>query len=134
MRPKQLELLTIATANLSVKSTVKPKGPKPKTFRRQITNTEKGMIIAFFICLGCIQAVADLVGRPWSTVKSFISCTILRNGDQDNLPQSGRPTFLNCQQRREIVAAEIDNHKMFWTNFRDKFTPRLSLATVDRVL
>jgi len=34
---------------------------KPKTARREMTNTEKGMIIAFFYDLQTISTVAQLV-------------------------------------------------------------------------
>lgn len=133
MGPKQLELLTMATASLTLKAEPKP-GSKAKTNRRQMTNAEKGMIIAFFVCLGCVQAVADLIGRPWSTVKIFLTRTTLRNGDQDNNPRSGRPPLLNRQKRREIVAAAKSNRKMTRNAFRNKFVPGVSLSTVDRVL
>jgi hypothetical protein len=48
---------------------------KPITSRRELSNydSEKGMIIAFFACLGSISMVANLVNRPWSTVKSFLA-------------------------------------------------------------
>lgn len=108
--------------------------PKAKTRRKEMTDVEKGMIIAFYYCFGCIQTVAGLVARPWSTVKSFLVRTILRLGNQENLPRSRRPTLLNQQQRRMIVKAAKSNRTMNRTDFRDKFAPGISLTTVDRVL
>jgi len=41
--------------------------------RRELSNVEKGMIIAFFVIFGVISTVSVLAGRPWSTVKSFLN-------------------------------------------------------------
>jgi hypothetical protein len=46
---------------------------KPKTSRKEMTNVEKGMILAFFYSYQKISTVADLVGRPWSTVRNFLA-------------------------------------------------------------
>ena len=58
---------------------------KTKTNRKEMTDMEKGMIIAFFHCLGSIIQVARIIGRPWSTVKSVLlrACEHL---PFDNLP------------------------------------------------
>ena len=63
----------------------------PKTSRRQLSDYEKGMIIAFFYCFGYITAVAKLVGRPWTTVKFFLAratehCSIDDPPGQATLP------------------------------------------------
>ena len=54
-----------------------PPAPKKKqtlkTQRRDMTNVEKGMIIAFFYCLRNIALVAQVIGRPWTTIKSFLA-------------------------------------------------------------
>ena len=36
--------------------------------RREMSNVEKGMVIAFVVIFGVISTVSSLVGRPWSTV------------------------------------------------------------------
>lgn len=105
----------------------------PRTSRRQLSDYEKGMINAFFYCFGCITAVAKLVGRPWTTVKSCLAraterCSI------DNMPRSGRPALLNRQARRRIAKAAKANRTMPRKAFRDRFAPGVSLSTVDRVL
>ena len=38
-----------------------------------MTDSEKGMIIAFFYVFQTISTVANLVGRPWSTVQNFLA-------------------------------------------------------------
>jgi hypothetical protein len=40
--------------------------------RRELSNVEKGMIIATFVLYGVVSTVCLLVGRTWSTVKSFL--------------------------------------------------------------
>jgi hypothetical protein len=105
----------------------------PKTNRRQLSDYEKGMIIAFFYCFGCITTVSKLVFRPWTTVKSFLvrateRCSI------DNLPRPGHPTLLNRQSRRRIIRAAKANCTLTRSAFRDWYAPGMSLSTVDRVL
>jgi len=36
--------------------------------RRELSNVEKGMIIAFFVIYSTISTVSLLVGHPWMTV------------------------------------------------------------------
>lgn len=100
----------------------------PKTAHKEMTNTEKGMIIAFFYCLGSIMQVASLIGRPWSTVKSFLMRATERQS-LDNLLQSGRPRVLSPQQHHTIIRAAKANRKMTWSDFRDKYAPGVSLDT-----
>jgi len=76
----------------------------PKTARKKMTNAEKGMIIAFFYCLGSILQVARLIGSPWSTVKSFLTHATERQS-LENLLRSSRPRILIPQQCRVIVQA-----------------------------
>jgi len=78
----------------------------------------KGMIIAFFYCLRNITLVAHIIGWPWTTIKSFLTraceCESL-----DNLPRAGRT----------IIRQAKSNHKMTRSDFRDKYTPSISLST-----
>ena len=76
----------------------------PKTAQREMTNAEKGMIHAFFLCLGSIAQVASLVGRPWSTIKTFLMRACERI-TADNLPHPGRTPVLRRQQRGTIIRA-----------------------------
>ena len=50
-----------------------------------MTNIEKGMIIRFFNCFQNITLVAQIIGQPWATIKSFLThahqCQLL-----DNIP------------------------------------------------
>jgi hypothetical protein len=105
----------------------------PKTNRRQLSDYEKEMIIAFFYCFGCITTVSKLVFRPWTTVKSFLvrvteRCTI------ENLPRPGRPTLLNQQSRRRIIRSAKANRTFTRSTSRDQYAPGMSLSTVDMVL
>jgi hypothetical protein len=52
--------------------------------RREMSNVEKCMIIAFF---GVISTVSHLVGRPWSTVKKFLH-RCYKRGTVENLPRT----------------------------------------------
>jgi hypothetical protein len=48
-----------------------PKYEKIDGKRRELSNTEKGMIIAFFAIFGVIAIVFTIIGRRWSTVKEL---------------------------------------------------------------
>jgi len=49
-----------------------PKYVKTHGKRRELSNVEKGMIIAFLVVYGTISTVSLILGRPWSTMKSFL--------------------------------------------------------------
>ena len=72
--------------------------------RREMSNVEKGMIIAFFIIFGVISTVSSLVGRPWSTVKNFLH-RYYKRGTVGNLPRTGRPEVLTKRDKRTILRA-----------------------------
>ena len=93
-----------------------------------MTNIEKGMIIAFFYCLRNITLVAHIIGRPWTTIKSFLAWVCERQS-LDNLPRPGRPSLLSSQQRHTIIRAAKSNRKMTRSDFRDKYAPGVSLST-----
>jgi len=65
---------------------------KPKTSPGEISDMEKGMIIAFFHIFATISIVATLVGHPWSTVGNFLARASDR-GHVQNAPRSGWPVF-----------------------------------------
>ena len=66
---------------------------KRKTDRRELSDVEKGMIIAFFVAFGIVKVVADLVRRPWTTVKGFLKRYYIRGLDTQNRARSGRYVF-----------------------------------------
>ena len=82
--------------------TSKEKKQTPKTTRTEIAIVEKGMIIAFFYTLWNITLVAQIVGRPWTTIESFLTHTCKRQS-LDNLPYPGRTTTLSELQCRTII-------------------------------
>jgi len=67
---------------------------KTKTTRHEMTDVEKGMILAFFYIIQKISVVATLVGCPWSTVGNFLSqgCDW---GHIENTAWSGRPALMS---------------------------------------
>ena len=105
-----------------------PKKKPPKTTPKEMTATEKGMIIAFFYCLRNIFLVAKIVGCPWSTVKSFLARACERFS-LENLPRSGRPPALREQQHAIIIQAAKSNRKLNRSDFRDRYAPGVSFAT-----
>ena len=105
-----------------------PKKPPAKTSRPEMTNIEKGMIIAFFYYLRNITLVAHIIRWPWTTIKSFLAWVCERQS-LDNLPRPGRPSLLSSQQRHTIIRAAKSNRKMTRSDFRDKYTPGISLST-----
>ena len=108
---------------------------KQKTARRELTGIEKGIIIALFYCLGTIATIAQIVGCPWSTVKSFLVRATER-GTLNNLPRSGRPSVLSSQEKRRLVrlVKKPANRKLTCAEFQDRYVPHVSLSTIDRVL
>ena len=76
--------------------------------QRELSNIEKGMIIAFFVIYGTIWTVSLLVSGPWSTVKSFLQ-RYYKRCTTDNHSQSGRPEVLSKRDKRTILRA-IQKH------------------------
>jgi len=108
--------------------TSKKKKRTPKTSRTEMTNVEKGMIIGFFYCLRNIALVAQIIGRPWTTIKSFLARACERQS-LDNLPRPGRTPILSQRQRSTIIRAAKANRKMTRSDFRDRYAPGVSLST-----
>ena len=111
-----------------VNSASKKKKRTTKTSRREMTSVEKGMIVAFFYCLRNITLVARIIGRPWTTIKSFLARACERQS-LDNIPRPGRPPVLSRRQCRTIIQAAKCNRKMTRSDFRDKYAPGISLST-----
>ena len=93
-----------------------------------MTNVEKGMIIAFFLCLRNIALVAQVIGQPWTTIKSFLARACERQS-LENIPRPGRTPVLSHQQCYTIIRAAKSDRKMTRSAFRDKYTPSISLST-----
>ena len=93
-----------------------------------MTNVEKGMIIAFFYCLRNITLVAQIIGRPWTTIKSFLA-RACEHQSLDNIPRPGRPSLLSQRQHRTLIRAAKLNRKMTRSDFRDRYAPGVSLST-----
>ena len=110
-----------------------PVPQKPKTARHQLSNVEKGMILAFFWVYQQISIVSTLVNRPWSTVRNFLARACER-GHIENLLRSGRPKKLNCRTRRAIVRAALANRDITRLELQNCYAPEVSVRTVDRVL
>ena len=91
------------------------------------------MILAFFYSFQCIATVASLIGRPWSTVRSFLARSLDRISI-DNLPRSGGPAILTRRERKAILRAAKSNRKMTRRELRNRYAPHVYLRTVDRVL
>ena len=93
-----------------------------------MSNVEKGMIIGFFHCLWNIALVAQIIGRPWTTIKSFLTRACERLS-LDNIPRPGRTPVLSQRQHHRIIRAAKSNRKMTRSDFRDKYAPGVSLST-----
>ena len=102
--------------------------PAPKTSRREMITIEKGILIAFFYCLRNIALVAQIVGRPWSTIKSFLAWACERLSLY-NHPRPGHPSLLSHEQRLTIIWAAKSNRKITRCDFWDKYAPGVSLST-----
>jgi len=79
----------------------KPLQPKkkqtPKTQRREMTSVEKGIIITFFYYLRKIPLIAQVIGRPWTMVKSFLAYAC-KHQSLENIPHPGHTPVLSRQQ------------------------------------
>ena len=90
-----------------------------KTTRRELSQVEKGMIIALFWFFRKISIISLITGRPWSTVKTFLQRATER-GHVDNLPRSGRPEKLTKRERRHIWRTIKRNRKLTREQLRDE--------------
>jgi len=106
---------------------------KPKTARREMTDVEKGMIIAFFHIFEKISVVATVVNWPWSTVRNFLA-QVCDRGHIANAPRSGRPVILNQRECRAITRAAQKDWSMTRLELRNHHAAHVSIRTVDRVL
>ena len=106
----------------------KTKNQISKTTRTEMTNIEKGMIIGFFYCLRNIALVAQITGRPWTTIKSFLARTCEHQLLND-LPHFGHTSTLSELQCRTIIWEAMAHRKMTRSDFRDRYTSGVSLST-----
>ncbi|KAF8243676.1 hypothetical protein K440DRAFT_560946 [Wilcoxina mikolae CBS 423.85] len=98
-----------------------------------MTDVKKGMIIAFFYCLGTISAVARVMGKPWSTIRNFLVRTTERQSI-DNLQSSGRPVKLSQRDRQAILRAARHNRQLTNAEIRRFHAPHVSISTIQRFL
>jgi len=98
---------------------------------RELTDFEKGMILAIFYTLQSICLVASLVCRPWSTVKPFLQ----------HATERGRAStiFLSLvgklikRQRRLIPRAVKKDRTMTRRELQATYAPDVSILTIDRI-
>ena len=106
---------------------------KPKTACRELINTKKGMILAFFYSFQTISTVAQLVSGLWSTVRNFLARACERESIE-NAPQAGRPTLLSRREKSTIIWAAKNDRDMTHLELRNRYAPHVSIRTIDRVL
>jgi len=94
----------------------------PKTSQKEMTNVEKGMVIAFFSYLRNIALVAQTIGWPWSTIESFLT-GVCEHQSLDNMLRPSRPPVFSQGQHHIIIRAAKSNLKMTRSNFQDKYGP-----------
>jgi len=106
---------------------------KPKTARREMSDVEKGMIIAFFHIFEKISVVATLVNCPWSTICNFLT-RACDGGHIENAPRSGRPVVLSHRERLSIIRAATKDWSMTRLELRNRHAPHVLVRTIDGVL
>jgi len=105
----------------------------PQTLRKELTQVEKGMILAFFEIFQKISTVSQVVGRPWSTVRNFLAQS-LTQGSIENLPRSGQPPLVSQKAKRSLVRGARVHRDWNREKLREILAPNVSLCTVDRAL
>ena len=75
--------------------------------RREVSNVEKGIIIAFIVTFGVISTTSSLVGRSWSTVKNFPRRYYKRGA----LLQTSRPEVLTKRDKRTTLGSVLKNRE-----------------------
>jgi len=106
---------------------------KPKMSRREMSDVEKGMIIAFFHIFATISIVASLVGHPWSTVRNFLARACDR-GHVQYAHRSGRPVILSRREKRVIAHGAQKDRSMTRVDLRNRYALHVSIRPIDRVL
>ncbi|KAF8424230.1 hypothetical protein BGX38DRAFT_1238018, partial [Terfezia claveryi] len=84
---------------------------KANSRRREMSDMEKGMIIAYHNSQMPISKIAKSVGRNWQTVRSFLNRYETR-GTYANASRSGRPKGLTPQQEDAVVKFVKENPKV----------------------
>jgi len=98
------------------------------TSRRELSELEKGKIIAYWECKLPVVKISQLVGRSWTTVKGFlirynnlqciVACLIANvyryeaRGSHENIPRPGRPRTISPEQEEALVQFVKDNRTM----------------------
>lgn len=103
----------------------------PKTLRREMSDAEKGAILVLYYLFYTYATISFIVGRPFTTVRSFILRTLER-GSKDNAPRSGRPTKLSKRERRAISRYIKRYRTATREEVRKYCAPHVSLRTIDR--
>ena len=98
-----------------------------------MTNTDKGMIRAFFYAFQTISTIAQLVRRPWSTVWNFLARSCDR-GSIENATRSGRPALLSWREERATIRGARTDRAMSRLELHNRYAPHVSIRTMDRVL
>jgi len=101
--------------------------------QRELSNVEKGMIIAFFVIYGTISTVSLLVGRLWSTVNSFLQW-YYKYSTTDNLLRSGWPEVLSKHDKQTILRTVRKYRQYTCEQIHRIYAPHISLPTFDCLL
>ena len=102
----------------------------PKTSRKEMTDAEKGAILVLDYLFYTFATISFIVGRPSTTVKSFILSTAEWRS-KDNAARSVRPTKLSKRQRRAI-SRYIKRYRTPRREEVQKYCdPHVSLETID---
>ncbi|RPA92484.1 hypothetical protein L873DRAFT_1861655 [Choiromyces venosus 120613-1] len=82
-----------------------------------MSNAQKDIISTFFYCLQNITLVAQIIGQPWTTVKSFLVWTY-ECQSLENLLRPSHTPILSHPQCHIIIRAANSNQKMTRSDFR----------------
>ncbi|RPB28668.1 hypothetical protein L211DRAFT_802213, partial [Terfezia boudieri ATCC MYA-4762] len=96
-----------------------------------MANAEKGAILVLHLLFYSFTTISLIVGRPYMTVKNFITRTLERQS-MDNKSRGGRPPKLSKRDRRAISRYIKRNRTASREEVRQHCAPHVSLKTIDR--
>jgi len=79
----------------------------PSEKRRELSEVEKGMIIAFRYLKMSYASIGQIIGRPKSTIAMAARRIAARNGSCKNAARSGRPKKLSPAAQRHLRRSSI---------------------------
>ncbi|KAF8471130.1 hypothetical protein BDZ91DRAFT_620183, partial [Kalaharituber pfeilii] len=101
--------------------------------RKELSDIEKGRIIALFELNFSISQIARITNRPRETIRDFCK-RYQERGTPKNLSRSGRSTKISEENGEAILTLILKDRKLKRQEVVEKTMPEINPRTLDRFL